>query len=266
MQAQKKSKGIMKLKFTFITFLLIFQSNYSQIENEVKKTNTTDSIKKVSLDPLYFVLGTLSDYMGRFEYVEREKQIDRYYPYEMPVVDFLTKYIKTELNIDVDTTFEKSNHSKMYSDKFSKTLNSFYGVNDKLLNEMFETINQKYSFLAGVYYRYGDKLDTSIYKIQLANSPKHQNCYEFLKQVGCENIFYQYLRNIPAQFILYFEPTDELKKYLEYIESERIILEKSYHNQIYDMMEGSISRKKLNKDIRKTKSKEVNKIRIIFKR
>jgi hypothetical protein len=154
----------------------------------------------------------------------------------------------------------------MYSDKFSKTLNSFYGVNDKLLNEMFETINQKYSFLAGVYYRYGDKLDTSIYKIQLANSPKHQNCYEFLKQVGCENIFYQYLRNIPAQFILYFEPTDELKKYLEYIESERIILEKSYHNQIYDMMEGSISRKKLNKDIRKTKSKEVNKIRIIFKR
>jgi hypothetical protein len=105
MQAQKKSKGIMKLKFTFITFLLIFQSNYSQIENEVKKTNTTDSIKKVSLDPLYFVLGTLSDYMGRFEYVEREKQIDRYYPYEMPVVDFLTKYIKTELNIDVDTIF-----------------------------------------------------------------------------------------------------------------------------------------------------------------
>ncbi len=198
---KRKTLNTMRLYFIIIAFLLVFQSTYSQINNEVKNTNSTDTIRTVSFDPVYFVLGTLSDYLGRFQYVEREKQIDKYYPFEKPMVDYLTGYINTELNIVVDTIFEKSNNCEMFSDELSKTLNSFYGEKDELLNNKFETNNQLYSFLAGVYYRYGEKLDSSIFKIQLANSPKHQNCYEFLKQIGCENIFYQYLRNIPFPHI-----------------------------------------------------------------
>ncbi len=140
-------------------------------------------------------------------------------------------------------------------------MNSFYGEKDELLNNKIKTKNQIYSFLAGVYYRYGEKIDSSIYKIQLANSPKHQNCYEFLKQIGCEKIFYKYLRNIPAQFILYFDATSELKKYLDSIERERVILKKSFNKQIKEMM----TKKGITKEFQELKDKEAEKIKKAFK-
>jgi hypothetical protein len=261
-----KTLYIMKATLFCIFLYLGSQPTYSQICIKNPSVYLRDSVGTKSLDPIYFVLGTLSDYMGRFQYVEKEMQVDRYYPYEKPLVEYLTKYIKTELEIKVDTVFEKSNHCKMFSESLSKTLNSFYGDKDELLRGKFETNKQIYSFLTGVYYRYGEKLDTSIYKIQLANSPKHQNCYEFLKQIGCENIFFQYLRNIPAQYILYFEPTDELKEYFDIIDPERIILNKSFYALIEEMMKGQMTKEQLDVDFQKSKNIEINKIKNAFKR
>ena len=169
------------------------------------------------------------------------------------------------MNLKLDTIFEKSNHCKTYSDELSKILNSFYGSKDDLINDKFETNKQICSFLAGVYYRYGDKLDTCIYKIQLANSPKHQNCYEFLKRIGCKKIFYKYLRNIPAQFILYFEPTDELKNYLDFIESDRMTLKESFNKQIEEMMKGYQTKQELEKSTQLSRKLEVEKIINAFK-
>lgn len=254
----------MRLNIMIIVFFFFYQLTYSQINNVLEKKISSDTI----FDPIYFVLGTLSDYNGRFQYVERENQVDRYYPYEKPLVYYLTEYIYTELNIVVDTIFEKSNHCEMFSDKLSKELNSFYGEKDELLCSKFETEKQIYSFIAGVYYRYGDKLDSSIYKIQLVNSPKHRNCYDFLKQIGCENIFYQYLRNIPTQFILYFEPTNELKRYLESIEFERAILKNSFNQIIENIIEQAQKkeRKKLYKDMQERRNSEIEKIKNAFKR
>lgn len=253
---------MMRLSILITTFLLVFQSTYSQINHAIEKTNSSDTF----LDPTFFVLGTLSDYMGRFQYVDREKQVDRYYPFEKPLVKYLTGYIHNELNMEVATISEKSDLCKMFSDELSKVLNSFYGEKDELLNSKFETKNQVYSFLTGVYCRYGDKLDSSIYKILLANSPKHQNCYKFLKQVGCENIFYQYSRHIPAQFIIYFEPTEELKRYLDSIESERVVLKNSFNNQIAEMMKEQLTKEEMNKAMQELKSKEIEKIKNAFKR
>lgn len=274
----------MKTKQTFLLVLFItFQMAFSQtpIENSAKKNtknnkqlisiiNDTTQIENHLTNPylidnfkyehIYFVLGTLSDYMGRFRYINREKQVDRYYPYEKPLVNYLTKYIKTELNIKLDTIFEKSNHCNTYSDELSKILNSFYGTKDELINDKFETNTQICSFLSGVYYRYGDKLDTNVYKIQLANSPKHQICYEFLKRIGCKKIFYKYLKNIPVQFILYFEPTDELKTYLDFIESERLILNESLNMQIEEIMKGSKTTQELIKNSQLSRKLEVEKI------
>ncbi|MBI9063700.1 MAG: hypothetical protein JEZ14_17095 [Marinilabiliaceae bacterium] len=117
----------------------------------------------------------------------------------------------------------------MTSVKLSKTLNSFY---DELIDSLFKTETEICSFLTGVFYRYGEKLDSTIYKIQLANSPKHQDCYELLKRIGCTKILYKYLRNIPAQYILYFEPTFALKSYLDSIEPQIHLLNKEYTFQI----------------------------------
>ncbi|HEY6142509.1 MAG TPA: hypothetical protein VIV55_03650, partial [Flavobacterium sp.] len=107
-----------------ITFLLAVQFAFSQIEKKTDNNISANTKQTVSIDPVYFVLGTLSDYNGHFYYVKREKQVDRYYPFEKPMVNYLTLYIKTELNITVDTIFEKSNHCEMYSDELSKKLNS----------------------------------------------------------------------------------------------------------------------------------------------
>ena len=103
----------MKLNF-IILFLFLSQISYCQADNSVAVKDT------VTLDPHYFILGTLSDYMGRFQYVDREKQIDRYYPYEKPLADYLTGYIKNQLNIEVQTVFEPSLHSEMFSEELSK--------------------------------------------------------------------------------------------------------------------------------------------------
>lgn len=252
----------MKLNF-IILFLFLYQISYCQVDNSVTVKDT------VTLDPHYFILGTLSDYMGRFQYVDREKQIDRYYPYEKPLADYLTKYIKEKLNINVQTIFEQSLHSEMFSDELSITLNSFYGVNDQLIDDKFDTLNQKYSFITGLYYRYGESNDSKICKIQLANSPKHRNCYLLLKQIGCENIFYQYLRNIPAQYILYFEPTDELRKYFDLVEKERINLRESFVKSVMKMMGDSMSAKELKELKEQFKSsidKDFEKVKAVFER
>ena len=247
-----------KFNFLLVTFLLIFQPIYPQQHHKY------ETIKETKFDAVYFVLGTLSDYMGRFQYIDRKKQIDTYYAYEKPLVDYLIRYIKTELNTTVDTLHIGST-IKMFSEELSTKLNSFYGEKDKLLNDKFETEHQICSFLAGVYYRYGEKLDSPIYKIQLANSPKHSNCYDFLKKLGCENIFYQYLRNIPAQFKLYFEPTAVLKDYLESIEKENLTLKEAWFKQIASISTSS-SEKDLKEAMKTLKAQETEKIRNAFKR
>jgi hypothetical protein len=265
------------MKTTFIIFfglLFGFESLFSQNSIDVKnqidiekininKEKLTDITPKVI--PIYFVLGTLSDYMGRFHYVERNKQVDKYNSSEKSMVDYLTEYIKNELNITVDTSTEKSKIRKMYSNKLSMTLNSFYGKEDELIDSLFKTNEQVYSFLTGVYFRYGDKLDTSIYKIQIANSPKHQTCYDFLKKIGCSRIFYKYIGNIPAQYILYFEPTVELKKYFDWIEHERLILKESFHNQIKAIFKEQTRKDEIERAIRKSKDDELENIKNAFK-
>jgi len=256
----------MKSILIFIVLFSFFHQTYSQVNGKIERTDLADKVDVELFDPVYFILGTLSDYMGRFQYVDRKMQVDRYYSAEKPLVDYLTVYIKTDLNIEVDTVFEESNLIEMYSDELSKTLNSFYGEKDELITSKFETKKQIFSFLAGVYYRYGEKLDTVIYKIQLANSPKHLDCYELLKRIGCEQIFYKYLRSIPAQFIIYFEPTEELKNYLEKIEPNRIILKKSNVDQITEVMKGQISKKELEERLYKSRDKELESIKNAFKR
>ena len=249
----------------FILFVTL-NSVFPQSEKDIQEPVVSFDSVYESFDHVFFVLGTLSDYMGRYQYVKREKQVDRYYPYEKVLVDFLTNYIKAELSIEVDIAHEDSQRIEMFSDDLSRTLNAFYDDSDNLKSKMYETDEQVYSFLTGVYYRYGDKIDNSIFKIQLANSPKHQICYDFLKRIGCENIFYQYLRNIPAQHIIYFEPTDILRKYLNRIETERLALKKAFHSQIVDMMKGNMTKEEVLNDLQRRKDQESIKIKNAFRK
>lgn len=254
-----------KLLVLLTISFLILDLCKSQVQIPLNQERTEKEFV-VSIDPTFFVLGTLRDYMGRYDYINSKEEVDNYYPYEKPIAIFLSKYIKSELNITVDTVFEKSGHCTMKSKQLAKSMNSFYNENTELLENKFKTKEQIYSFLAGVYSRNGEKLDSSIYKIQLANSPKHQNCYQFLKQVGCENIFYQRLKTIPTIFILYFEPTAELKKYLDFVEPQRKELKESYNNTMNTILKGHIKQEKIDSLLNKNKIETLKKIKPAFER
>jgi hypothetical protein len=112
--------------------------------------------------PDYFILGTLDDYMGRSSYVDREKQVDRYYPFEEPIIKFMLEYIRTNYNIACDTIFLNSRHGGLYSPSMAKKLNGYYAATGNLTDSLFKTEEQVYSFLLGNYYRYGEKLANNI--------------------------------------------------------------------------------------------------------
>ncbi|RZJ86508.1 MAG: hypothetical protein EOO60_13345 [Hymenobacter sp.] len=191
---------------------------------------------KPEIVPVYFLLGTLSDYMGRFQYVEREKQVDRYYPYEKPLARYLAAYAQQQLQLKVDTTFEQSGHGRLDSPALANMLNQYYNSRGMLTDSLFRTEAQLNSFLLGNYYRYGRKLSEKVYKIQLANTQKGRLLAALLQRAGCDRILFKFLHNIPAQTIFYFEPTPVLKRYLDSIEAEQHKLHEAFITQVMNML------------------------------
>lgn len=265
--------------------LLAFEFAYSQSQSNIN--NGIDSVSGVKMIensngnsseviPVYFILGTLSDYIGRFYAVDRSQQVDRYDGPEKPLVDYLETMIKEHTGMKVDSLIEKRNiHTKssdvfskrylLYSNELSKALNNFYGMNDHLIDSLFTTNEQIYSFLAGVYYRYGDRLDSSICKIQMANSSKHINCKAFLERVGCKKVVYKHLNNIPAQNILNFIPTEELLSYFNGIERQKMLLREYSIKAYQEIFKDTFSKEEFEKGFLDIKAKELNGVKGEFK-
>ncbi|SFB95985.1 hypothetical protein SAMN04489722_101353 [Algibacter lectus] len=203
-----------------LTLLIFFQCSFcqgikgvnGQLKHSLKGKKVIDS--KLEINQTFFLLGTLSDYMGRFSYVEEKNQFDRYYVFEKPLIRCIDSIAKKYFNTNI---IEKDN--KLYSEKLSRLMNTFYDDNN-LIYSRFKNNNDKVSFILGVYYRNGMHIKDDIYKIQLANSPKHKNCYDFLKELGCESVFFKRLNNIPTQYKIYFKATDAIKAYIQKIETE----------------------------------------------
>ena len=84
----------------------------------------------------------------------------------------------------------------------------------RLKENIFHDSTEVYSFLLGVYMRFGEKLDT-IYKIRFLTSiSKAHFCLNLLKKIGCSETNSELVSTIPSQNIIYFKPTEELDKYL----------------------------------------------------
>jgi hypothetical protein len=194
---------------------------YPQSDSKLAQSN------KINLNTTYFILGTLSDYMGRFYVVNKKDQIDKYDPDEKPLMDYLDRLIQKEFETKT-TTYQNPNPKQTvletyetYSHDLSIILNSYYGKDDLLIDSLFKNPEKICSFMTGKYYRNGTKINDSIYKIQLANSPNHKMCDILLKRIGCTKIHFILIKNIPTQFIYYFIPTLELKKYFDSISKQK---------------------------------------------
>lgn len=110
---------------------------------------------EAKINPDYFLLGTFSDYTGRFAYVDRETQVDKYYPSEECLVRYIADFIEKNYDIKVDTQFRESRHSAIFSRQIAEKLHRYYDENGRLEKGIFDSEEKMYSFLTGVLLRYG---------------------------------------------------------------------------------------------------------------
>ena len=136
-----------------------------------QQTSTTKHYQKITtikIDPEYFILGTLSDYMGRFTYVSKNYQIDRYYSFEKPLIDYIEAMTKGEFNIELSITpdnEQKVSRYETFSPELSSKINSYFNNNHLIIDSLKNLQNLNCSYLTGRYYRYGKRINNSIYSI-----------------------------------------------------------------------------------------------------
>jgi hypothetical protein len=218
----QKIKLFMVVSLFLMCLIINAQHDYLQKARHDNPTRPAAT----EFNTLYFVLGTLSDYMGRPAYIDKEYQVDSYYYYEEPLVRSLDSLIKAELMIDVSETFINGRY-ETYSEELSEIINSFY-QDGLIYSSLFDSAGQVCSFLTGRYYRYGEQLDDSVFKIQIPNSPNHMLIDTLLRRMDCTDIYLTHLKTLPAQFIYYFIPPAELKACFMNLSSRKKELEDEY--------------------------------------
>ena len=246
----------MKIKnlLSFI-LLLTFSIVFSQVEKTkikgvtLNKPNEIDTTQ-VRINSTFLLLGTLNDYIS-YNYGNIKNKFDSYYKNEKPLKNFVDSIAKKDFNVNL---IEEKNY--LVSEKLSNLMNSFY-IENNLNDSLFNSDEKKLSFLLGVYYRNGEKINDNIYKIQLANSSKHKNVYEYLKELNCQKIFFKRLDNFPRIYQIYFQPTDIMKKYFATIETEK-------NKLLASKDEFSRTNKKLKEELKKQKHIENSRIIEIF--
>jgi hypothetical protein len=201
----------MKLKFVLIWALIILTQNvFSQYHpadlNSLYGQHKAQS-NSVKMNTELLLLGTLNDYINR-KYVNSDGQFDQYNSYEMPLKKYVDSVVKKVFNI---TLTEKGDY--YISEEMSKKMNAFYHGNRLIDSLLYIDTETKLSFLSGVFLRYGEKIEGHLYKVELVNSAKHLNCYEILKQLGCQKVYYKHLNNVPGRDLLYFEATPLMESY-----------------------------------------------------
>jgi len=240
-----------------------------QQEQMTKDFRYKDSVNfEVKINPDFFLLGTFSDYMGRFAYVNRDTQVDRYYPYEEFLAKYVADFIERNYNIKVDTQFKESRYSEIFSRTIVEKLHSYYDEQGKLKEGIFDSEEKMYSFLTGVLLRYGENIFDNVFLISVFNSPKRNEIYELLKSLECIKIIYKnYRGNIPTVTKFYFEATPRILKYFNTIRNENVIIQSEYKKVNWKMFENSDKEtfERLKQQIEEREKEVVNSIKTIFK-
>lgn len=245
----KKNK-IFFIIVTVFAFQLVHSQNKTASEFQVKN----EPNPKLILDKDYFLLGTLSDYLGRQKTYKNDDFIDDYYKGETLLMSYIMKIYNDEspeFVVDKNQYPYNSVTDILKSKKIAKKINSFYNYKfeggfksyidpkDKewrkkhndfykstepkdtvyvgtMKANLFKTDLQKISFITGAYSRFGEPNETR-YCIRLFNSfSKYECCAVILEQLKCKNIEKEIINNIiPTNQLIYFKPSRELKKYLD---------------------------------------------------
>jgi hypothetical protein len=246
----------------FIDFTMTSTSTVSEFTENVQGQYTRNFRYKDSthfeakINPDYFLLGTFSDYMGRFAYIDRETQVDKYYPSEEFLAKYIADFIEKNYDIKVDTQFCELRHSKIFSRPIAEKLHRYFDEKGRLEKGIFDSEEKMYSFLTGVLLRYGGIFFDNIFFISVSNSPKRIEIYELLRSLGCNNIIYKdYKGLVPVTTEFYFEATPRIIKYYNLIKNDKM----KFGNFDEEILE------KYRQEWEEYNKELINSIKIIFK-
>jgi len=233
----------MKTTYSIFTLALCTLVHFSIFGQEplTKDFRYKDSVNfEVKIDPDFFLLGTFSDYMGRFAYINRGTQVDRYYPYEESLAKYIADFIEERYDIKVDTQLIPSRNIEIFSRSIAAKLHSYYDDKGILKEDIFDNEEKMYSFLTGTLLRYGENIFDNIFFISVSNSPKRNQIYELLKTLECNKIIYKdYRGNIPNVTKFYFEASPRIIKYFNVIRNENMSIRAEYENTIKKMLDAA---------------------------
>lgn len=206
------------IPFLFFAFFVNPVTSQNLKKDELEMANY-----RVHIFPDAFLIGSFSDYLGRFYYIEKETQIDRYASKEKSLAKYISFFITNNYKVKNELVFKDDNNIELYVPNLAKRLHTnFYYGDGQIIYEKFVTDEEKLSFLLGVYYRYGEQLTDEIYQIKLVNSPKQKVIYEVLKDLGCEKIVFDSTQDkLPQTFTFYFVATPKMIKYFDHLKQEK---------------------------------------------
>lgn len=187
--------------------------------------------QKTDVNPNFYLLGTLSDYMGRNQFSFKKDVIETYSEFEKPLVIQLTKMFKENVLL-VDTIKSKVSQKKydIVNKDINTSINSFYDFENyslthpkkdtifkgKLKSTIFKNDSEKISFLLGCLSRFSSGTVTLTEKefcLQFANSSsKFLLSQKIIAELGFTINKIETLPNIPRINRIYFS-VDE-KNYL----------------------------------------------------
>lgn len=206
------------ISFLFFAFFVNPVTSQNLKKNELEMTNY-----RVHIFPDAFLVGSFSDYLGRFYYIEKETQIDRYSSKEKSLAKYISFFITNNYKVKNELVFKDDSNIELFVPNLAKRLHAnFYNGDGQIIYEKFVTDEEKLSYLLGVYYRYGEQLTDEIYQIKLVNSPKQKVIYELLKDLGCEKIIFDSTQDkLPQTFTFYFVATPKMIKYFDHLKQEK---------------------------------------------
>lgn len=253
------------IKPSHLILLFLFIGNLTSAQEAKSKSNieVRDTIAiTTNLNPDYFLLGTFSDYMGRFRYINKKTQVDRYYPYEKPLAEYISNFILKHYDIDTKPKFSESEHSEIYSEEIAQKLHNYYNEAGELKENIFDTPEKKYSFMAGMILRNGELLFDEVFRINLANSHNGNLVYNLIKELGCDKTIYKIHRNnIPVTQVFYFEASPQIMAYYYLIRD----INKATRNNLTQLAYKNIKiNRKAEKLATKRDEEEIKNIKYIF--
>jgi len=209
-------------KICYLTCALVL--TVANLTAQSKENQNLDSLNfKVHIFPDPFITGTFSDYNSRFFYIDKETQIDRYYPNEKSLAKYISYFIKRYYKIDNELIFDQNKFAELFVPILAKRLNvEYFNANGHFIYEKLKTDEDKLSYLLGIYYRYGESLDDNIYQIKLVNSPTNKIIYQLLRDLGASRIlFKETVDKIPKSYTFYFQATPKMIKYFNTLKQEK---------------------------------------------